>query len=757
MSKRRCQPLKTPSPEQSRVVDAGERLRPLWLGGVTALFVATPLVPSEAAHSGRAAQSGLGITLLMAWFVLCAAFLITAALQRNMRLRLGATEIALLVFIALHTLSALVLADAGQPRQTLNMLWQWIGLGVAYLLVRQVVRTPEESRAVVVVMIALAVCLSMLGYDQYFRSMPQARRAYAADPDGMLAKAGIIAPEGSVDRVQFENRLNSTEPIATFTLANSLAGFLAPWLLCGLGIAALNWSNRELRMRVAVSAGASVLLISGCFVLTKSRSATLAVAFGAAVLIRYGRRNGWHLQWKSVIAVTGSLAALIALAAAVGGLDLLVLTESLKSSLYRLQYWRATVAMILDAPWFGCGPGNFQQSYTAYKLPEASETIADPHNFLLEIWSTAGTPAMLAFLGVLVCFVIQLRSGLSASRSQATPHEPDDIGCVRAVYWGALAGVPFGFISGLVVGYVPDTAMFIVGLPVAAAVMVSLHPWVLRGRLPAVVLIASACVVLINLSAAGGISFPGVALTFWLLMATALNLSAESRHIREFSRRAAGAIAVAAGLVALLYWYSTFAPVLNLLTMLARANVLQSQGELLEAERSLLAATEADSYSAEPWQALAQLRLAMWLNGPDASHETGFAEAARETLNRERRSSAAHQAYGDWYLSAFRAKNEQRFLDEAIVGYRRAVELYPNYNLIHAQLAWALQVAGRLDESRAEAEEAVRLDELNPHREQKLSKQSVFDAPRRFDSQPPNPPDIDAEQLMRSLRSTPDR
>ena len=50
--------------------------------------------------------------------------------------------------------------------------------------------------------------------------------------------------------------------------------------------------------------------------------------------------------------------------------------------------------MIADHPLFGIGPGQFQQFYARYKLPEASETIADPHNFLLEIWSTAGTPAL---------------------------------------------------------------------------------------------------------------------------------------------------------------------------------------------------------------------------------------------------------------------------------------------------------------------------------------------------------------------------
>ena len=42
----------------------------------------------------------------------------------------------------------------------------------------------------------------------------------------------------------------------------------------------------------------------------------------------------------------------------------------------------------------GVGPGNFQQTYPAYKLPQASESVADPHNFLLEVWATAGGPAL---------------------------------------------------------------------------------------------------------------------------------------------------------------------------------------------------------------------------------------------------------------------------------------------------------------------------------------------------------------------------
>jgi hypothetical protein len=69
-----------------------------------------------------------------------------------------------------------------------------------------------------------------------------------------------------------------------------------------------------------------------------------------------------------------------------------VLDKAWKSFGYRVQYWQSSVLMIADHPLVGCGPGNFQNVYTQYKLPDASEEVADPHNFLLDVWATAGTP-----------------------------------------------------------------------------------------------------------------------------------------------------------------------------------------------------------------------------------------------------------------------------------------------------------------------------------------------------------------------------
>ena len=108
--------------------------------------------------------------------------------------------------------------------------------------------------------------------------------------------------------------------------------------------------------------------------------------------------------WKLPAVVGLTVAVLLTMGIAVGGLDRQVFSEASKSLGYRAQYWQSTMRMIAECPLTGCGPGNFQYEYTRFKLPEASEEVADPHNFLLEVWATAGTPAMLALLAVLMCF-----------------------------------------------------------------------------------------------------------------------------------------------------------------------------------------------------------------------------------------------------------------------------------------------------------------------------------------------------------------
>ncbi len=52
-------------------------------------------------------------------------------------------------------------------------------------------------------------------------------------------------------------------------------------------------------------------------------------------------------------------------------------------------------------------PGNFKSVYPHYKLPQASEEIGDPHNFMLEIAASVGLPGLLLFLALIFSLLFQ--------------------------------------------------------------------------------------------------------------------------------------------------------------------------------------------------------------------------------------------------------------------------------------------------------------------------------------------------------------
>ena len=134
-------------------------------------------------------------------------------------------------------------------------------------------------------------------------------------------------------------------------------------------------------------------IAAGCLLLTKSRAGYLAVVAGAGLLWCVARLEKGGPRARFLWGGAAAVALLAILGASTGALDREVFSEAGKSLGYRMQYWQSTLSMIHDHPLLGVGPGQFQDHYTTYKLPEASEEVQDPHNFLLEVWATAGTPA----------------------------------------------------------------------------------------------------------------------------------------------------------------------------------------------------------------------------------------------------------------------------------------------------------------------------------------------------------------------------
>lgn len=777
-----------------------DRLRPWLLGGMCGLFVARPLFPSEGV-----AYEGDGLPMVMLWIALAGLWLLLAAVGRGQfRVRLGWIDAAVLLLIAWHTISGLWAATHASPRPAVNMLWEWIALGLAFLLARQLIAGPREARAVAAVMVALALALSGYGLYQYAQELPKLRAEYANDLDRAMRAAGLWYPPGAPQREAFKNRLESREPYATFALANSLAGYLAPWLVVLAGIAVAGNvggdSNRRSdthrasvggrsrlpgrRLAVAVCA----IPVAFCLLLTKSRSAWLATALGVLLVVlllvwtlwrEAASRFGWKVGGRRVLltvliiaaAVLLAGGALITAAAATGGLDRQVLSEASKSLGYRFQYWQSTVRMIADHPVVGCGPGNFKNAYTAYKLPEASEEVADPHNFLLEVWATAGTPAALALLAALGCFFwawwragveppersprshaplgnappstpgeagAAPRSGGTGDKAQGTVDSPGFVlggavcGFLLALPLALISAAPPRIIAGLTGRNAVPAALILLALfGMAAGCVALLSAWIHRGRMPRALPAIGVVVLLVNLLAAGGIGFPGVAGSLWLLLALGLSGAQVDRPPRRLPRAAALAALVGALGLGVLCHVTAYGRVLPCRGRMLSARQELADGNVPLAEAHLRAAAEADPLAAGPHQQLAAVAFEAWRRDGSPRRFEQFEQHNATVLKLAPNSSRAWLASGDWYLGAFEALSGARHpeaaqeasdvLEKALEAYRRAVELYPNSGPYHARLAFAWHAAGQQQGFEEEVAEAFRLDDLTPHADKKLA------------------------------------
>ncbi|MBU4273321.1 MAG: O-antigen ligase family protein, partial [Planctomycetes bacterium] len=444
--------------------------------------------------------------------------------------------------------------------------------------------------------------------------------------------------------------------------------------------------------------------------------------------------------WKTPLAVIVAAVALAVTAAAIGKLDH---DTALKSLGYRLQYWRSSLDMIDDHPWLGCGPGNFQDAYTRYKLPEASEEVADPHNFLFEIWTTAGTPAALAFLAVLGCFAWTIfrgggrgagdggwraegggRRAEEITKSQIPnpkspvprppPPAPD-------AWPFVLAGGAVGFLLSLPLGMLsaapPGATVVLLGFPLAGAAVALLLGWIREGRLPRLLPALAVAVLLMNLLTAGGIGMPGVAGSFWLLMALGL-VGQQPRLLRTVWAWAAlsGAIALAVACYA-----TAYSPVLG-----CQAQLRLSESKPTRAIKHLEAAAAADPWATEPWRRLAAVEFDNWRRSPTNDAYQRFERAAANLTRLAPNSAQSWSAIGDWYSQAASITNRSgnriagNAVSKAVEAYRRTVDLYPNSALNRAKLAEAYRTAGDREAYCREAETALRLDKATPHADKKL-------------------------------------
>jgi O-antigen ligase len=674
--------------------------------------------------------------------------------------RFGWIDAAMVALVGWWSVAALMGSAHAAPRPSLNMLWEGVAILLTFVLLRQLVEPDSagrETRALVAVMIALAVTLAVIAVAQYFVLMPAWRARFVENPAAMFREAQIEASAPGTRAFRtFADRLNSPEPIATFSLTNSLAAFLAPWLVISLGVALAGWHVSQLRPtgpRSWLAAGGCALLLAVALAMTRSRSAWIGTLVGAACLVMWrlaALRQAQRRRTESIgsgprrLGSRTRLAAIVALSMVVlGGGAIAVrpqlLEPAMRSFQVRLDYWRATCAMIADRPCWGCGPGNFGEYYTPYKLPTGTEEIKDPHNFALEVAASAGLPALILLLTVLAGFARVVaralpRASSSATAAPQTERPPAD--GARWIFCGAIVGFWLAVGWNKIVGFPEQPWQAIVGMLVTVIVWWLFWPWIERGSLPPRLCGISLLTLLVALLAVGGITFGGVNETLWLLLALGLNaaefrpaaapadadkMAADNKKTLPWSVNVP-LLAAVVGL-AVAQHQTAYGPVLGCQAALDAARGYGARGELPDQEHQLLVAADADPYAVEPPQLLASLRLGQWSHGDKQGHHDSkfsseligdFENWINRALNVDPLSAPLWLEAGMGWLKVFDGTKLPADGRKAVEFCRRAAELYPTGVAVQFDLAQALWETGEPAAAKAAAREALRLDDLRP-------------------------------------------
>lgn len=776
----------TPSPLHRVIVSPPQGMMLAWLA---ALLVARWLMPTEGAAEG--------LTLWVVQLVLLTAAGRAAWDWRlgEQRVRVDVMDVAIGALILAHVASALVVVfGVGNARAAINLAWEWIGSGVLIWMLRQELTSVRAVRQLSLGLLLTASVLAGYGLWQHYVGYAELSRAYdrltsehdrlveqfrgdgaspatasAADVKRLATLREEMArqqiPIEKEARQSLEQRVKgSREPLGLFALANSFAGLLIVMGLVGVGRMG-SFSMRDVTLRSLsasrLAAISLVGLIAYCVLLTKSRTAWVGLLAGGGWWIlrvlaagwQRGndptRRAPWVLIGTWVVVGVCVVGLAIVVAALSGGLDWAVLSEAEKSLRYRLEFWQATWATIREHFWIGTGPGSFREHYLAHKLPESSEEIADPHNFVLDVWANAGT---LGLVGLLVCLALMVREVCKSLRvapvaaaESSSSSRLNESGWTSPAVWGVGLAFPLCAVGMEFVGHGSDERLWWLGgiwwtawligmtwsrrtrseLTLEASVKLGPEGTEGSSRL-SIALEAAIVALLVHLLGAGGIAMPAITQLLWLVWAMRAACSETSgthqdgksssesagRGVMAGRLGVMGAALAAVGLCVACLWTATMPELLGR-TSLQAGDFEWRRGQIEVAQSRFFEAVQADRWAIEPRERLAEVSFQRWRT---AHRERDFDEALdRWDVVRKRmpHSSRPDRRLGQVWLAKFEQSRNPDDARKSAESFAAAVERYPHHAGLLSEWAIACEAAGLAEKAREVARRALRQDDIN--------------------------------------------
>jgi O-antigen ligase len=726
------------------------------LGGSLAWSMLQPL-DSTSVFTGDAQPQNL------TWLLLA----VLVSLGRGWSKQSPAIKTSLFVLMALMIAwLAVVTLNAGlscNPRTGWNGFWHLVGLFAFFFSARELLIDQGLRAGVLVVLIAGATALSIIGLYQISVEFPAQRDEYRRAPEVMLAELGIETHEGSPQRMRFESRLNSPEPLATFALTNSLAVLLAGVLVIALPLAIFQRRmsaktgrpGREFRPTPRPWSGGAILtfiaLVVIVLLLTRSRIAYLSLglvilAYSAIHLLPWMRARdesfnqfGRSVSWLVVALFLLPLAISVPVVLLMRQSNLI--SGALQSVTYRIEYWTATLKMIGQHALLGIGLGNFQSHYPNYMSATASETVADPHNWILDLAITCSIPfAAITIAGVLLMLWTGIRSDMECpkQRPRGSAGYAKKEKSPRYFFAGAVTGTVMLLLFQAWIGVQINVTL--VACLIAGLVVLPLYPQIVAAEIRMSGWATWAVIaMLICLTASGSWQSPGIVIPLLCLLCCQTPLPIISDAWRpeagssQFFRKAAWESSMPFGffLVTLVaFLWQSWNPVL-----LSSVAGMQPTSNLSEQLRAVETARRLDPLDAQ-WD---RYRIDVMVRQLEQTVDPGRIERLAEEIAvgleewtiREPVSFLTWKYAGQRTLdlaSAVRRANKPHrvYIERAKNYFEQSVNAFPSNIQLRIQLAATWMLLDDLNEAQKQLEMALELDRITPHADRQLKNQFVW-------------------------------
>jgi O-antigen ligase len=302
--------------------------------------------------------------------------------------RPGSLEWALAAVLTLYAVQASWSIDVDHALE--NVVFFHVPFALAFVLVSRVPWTPALTRACLIVLVALAVAFTGIGFVEYTTRH-------------LLLNPKVIAS----NQLQDYFRVNSL-----FFDPNIYGRFLALVML--LVVAWLLWARRARE----VAAGALLLAVLwGGLVLTLSQSSFASLLVGLMVLggMRWGTRRAVALA----VAVLALGAAFILLAPGALRLDLGNSKSADAATSGRYDLISGGLRLFAERPIAGWGSGSFARQYRRSEHVSAQRATSASHTIPITVAAEQGIVGLAAYLALLACALARLLHRASSSPARA--------------------------------------------------------------------------------------------------------------------------------------------------------------------------------------------------------------------------------------------------------------------------------------------------------------------------------------------------